>query len=455
MELRELTVTLASTMIRSGNLSPVALMESLLEHIRGLEPSLKAWETLDEEAALLMARAGEITLKREGPRGPLHGIPIGVKDIFYTSGVATKAGTPQYADFVPNYDATSVARLKEAGATVLGKTVTTQFAAGDPAPTLNPWHPAHTPGGSSTGSAVAVAARMCPAALGSQTIGSVLRPAAYNGVVGFKPTYGRISKFGVVPNAWSLDTVGILARSVEDAALLLKVMAGHDPKDVASSTLPVDDYLGALDRYPGPPRIGLVREFFYEHAEEEVRRHTDGVIDVLRQAGSTIQEVRLPQSFYAHEAARTVVSGVETAAFQQRMFAEDPDAYGPILRRQIEAGMLIPGVAYLQAQRVRRQFRYDMGPVLSDVDVLITPATPSSAPRDLTTTGNTLFQGAWTSCGLPAITIPTGLHSSGLPLGIQLAAAPFADGRLLAAARWCETTLGVTLVPPDLGRISE
>ncbi|MFH1140551.1 MAG: amidase, partial [Chloroflexota bacterium] len=357
MHVWNLTVAQAARMIRSGQLSPVALMESLLERVRRLEPSLKAWVTLDEEAALAAARSSERELKSHGPQGPLHGVPIGIKDIYYTKGTRTTACAPQYANFVPTYDATSIARLKEAGAIILGKAVTTQFAATDPSPTFNPWNPAHTPGGSSSGSAVAVAIRMCPAALGSQTVGSTLRPAAYNGIVGIKPTYGRVSKYGVIPLAWSLDTVGILARSVEDATLLLQVMAGHDDQDPSSSTLPVDDYVGAVAKPLTPPRIGLVRDFFYEHATEEVRRHTDQVVGHLRQGGAAVQEVRLPESFYIHEAARNVVFAVETAAFHQQMFAEGPNAYGPLLRRLIETGSLIAGVDYLQAQRVRRQFR--------------------------------------------------------------------------------------------------
>ena len=451
MEPRDLTATQVSAMIRSGELSPVALMASLLERIGQLEPSLKAWVTLDEGAALDEARASEEELKKSGPRGPLHGVPIGIKDIYYTKGVATTACSPQYAGFVPSYDATSVARLKEAGGIVLGKSVTTQFAATDPSPTVNPWHPAHTPGGSSSGSAVAVATRMCAAALGSQTVGSTLRPAAYNGIVGFKPTYGRVSRYGIIPLAWSLDTVGILVRSVEDAALLLRVMAGHDPKDPSSSRLPLDDYPVVLRVPQEPPRIGVVREFFYEHAQEEVQRHTDDVVDQLRQAGAAIQDVKLPDSFHTHEAARSVVFSVETAAFHHGMFAENPDAYGPLLRRTIETGMLIPGVHYLQAQRVRRQFRAEMEALLASVDILLTPAAPSSAPRDLTTTGNPILQGPWTYCGLPAIALPSGLDSAGMPLGIQLAGAPFAEARLLSAALWCEKTLGVTLMPPGLG----
>jgi len=225
-------------------------------------------------------------------------------------------------------------------------------------------------------------------------------------------------------------------------------MAGHDPQDPSSCALPGDDYPGALPGYQGPPRIGLVRDFFYGHAQEEVWRHTDGVVERLRQAGATVQEVKLPESFQNHEAARSVVQQVEAAAFHKRMFTENPDAYRPMLRRNIEIGMLIPGVHYLQAQRVRRKFRSDIAAVLANVDILLTPATPSSAPRDLTTTGPPLFQGPWTSSGLPAVAIPSGLDSSGMPLGIQLAGAPFEEARLLAVARWCEAVLGVTPVPP-------
>ena len=451
MEPRDLTVTQAATMIREGELSPVALMESLLGRIRQLEQSLNAWVTLDEEAALAAATVAERGVKGGVALGPLHGIPVGIKDIFYTKGIATTACSPHYAGFVPTYDATSVARLKDAGAIILGKSVTTQFASGDPPPTVNPWNPAHTPGGSSSGSAVAVATRMCPAALGSQTGGSTLRPAAYNGIVGLKPTYGRISRYGVIPLAWSLDTVGILVRSVEDGALLLKALAGHDPNDPSSSGQPVDDYPEALHGFQEPPRIGVVRESFYDNAQEEVRRHTKDVVDQLRQAGATIQEVKLPETFWPHEAARTVVNQVEVAAFHQKMFKENPNDYGPVIRRSIESGALISGVDYLQAQRIRRGFRRDMEGIMASVDVLLMPTTPTSAPRDLNTTGNPTFQAAWTSCGLPTITLPSGLDNEGMPLGTQLVGAPFAEARLLAVARWCEATLGVMSEPPVLG----
>ena len=236
-----------------------------------------------------------------------------------------------------------MAKLKDAGAIILGKAVTTQFADGDPSPTFNPWDLEHTPGGSSSGSAVAVATRMCPAALGSQTGGSTLRPAAYNGVVGLKPTYGRISRYGVVPFAWSLDTVGIIARTVNDTALLLQAMAGHDPNDASSSLEPVEDYVSGLAAQIDPPRIGVIRQFYYETASEEVGRHTDEVVRSLEKAGAAVSEIKLPDSFHLHEAARSVVINVDAAAFHQRMYNQNPDDYGPHLRRIIEVGMLVPG----------------------------------------------------------------------------------------------------------------
>ncbi|MDP6549508.1 MAG: amidase, partial [Dehalococcoidia bacterium] len=241
-ELHELSAGEAASLIRGRELSPVDLMESLLRRIDTLEPQLKAWVYLDRDAALADAAQKAAQLDG-GTVGPLHGVPIGLKDIYYTAGIPTTACSKVYAGFVPEHDATTVALLKGAGAIVLGKTVTTEFACLDPSPTLNPWNPAHTPGGSSSGSAVAVAARMCPAALGSQTVGSVLRPASYNGVVGFKPTYGRVSCHGVIPVSWDLDTIGWMARTVEDAALLLQVMAGPDPRDPGTSQRTVPDYL--------------------------------------------------------------------------------------------------------------------------------------------------------------------------------------------------------------------
>ena len=445
----QLTVAGAALQVSQGQLSPVALAQSMLDRIESIDPELKAWVTVDREDVLSVARQREQELEAGGPKGPIHGVPVALKDIFYTAGMKTTACSRIYADFVPSYDATCVARIKEAGGVILGKAVTTEFAPGDPSPTINPWDAAHTPGGSSSGSSVAVATQMCAAALGSQTGGSTCRPAAYNGIVGLKATYGRISRYGVVPVSWSLDTVGILVRTVEDAAIMLQVMAGHDPNDPGSAAEPVPDYLGEMDKLDRPPRIGLAREFFFERSTSEVANHTQDVAQKLAQAGASVEDVGLPESFATAHSCQRLVSNVECAAFHEESFRDRADEYGPRIRSSIETGMLVPGVRYLQAQRMRRQFRRDMVEMVKGFDVVLMPATPAPAPRDLNTTGDPVFQVPWTSSGLPTIVLPSGLSDSGLPLGVQLAGLPFQEEKLLAAARWCEAVLGVSLSPPQ------
>jgi Asp-tRNA(Asn)/Glu-tRNA(Gln) amidotransferase A subunit family amidase len=288
---------------------------------------------------------------------------------------------------------------------------------------------------------------MCPAALGSQTVGSVLRPAAYNGVVGFKPTFGRVSRYGVVPVSWNLDTVGWLVRSVEDAALLLQVMAGPDNEDPVSSRQPVGDYQSAISD-PSPPRIGLLRRYFYEKADAETRRHLDAVAERLAQAGAEIEELPMPDSIEAAYDDQRLIMSVEAAAFHEPMYRQQAEDYQPKLRAMLADGLEVEGIVYARALERRREFIDDMEQLSQRCDVLLTPATPAPSQADRTNTGDPAFQGPWTSCGLPAIALPSGLADSGLPLGIQLAATPFAETRLLSAAAWCEDALGVTLMPP-------
>ena len=442
-----LTAVKAAKQIKSRDLSPVELVESLLSQYDSQEPSLNAWVYLDREALLADAQQKQEELEKGMNVGPLHGVPIGLKDIYYTAGIPTTACSKVYEGFVPEYDATTVTLLKNAGAIMMGKTVTTEFACMDPSPTKNPWNPAHTPGGSSSGSAVAVATRMCPAALGSQTVGSVLRPASYNGVVGFKPTFGRVSRYGVIPVSWSLDHVGWMARSVEDAALLMQVMAVADPNEPITVGLPADDFMAGLASHSAP-RIGLIRRFFYDNSDEETRKHTDGIVDQLSRAGATIEEIPLPDSIdTAMEDQRTIMA-VEGAAFHQPMYERQSQDYQPKLREMLRQGLATDGQTYSRALERRQQFTAEMQALAGKADVLLTPSTPTPALPDITNTGNTMFQGPWTSCGLPVITIPSGLAASGLPFGIQLASAPFSEPKLLAAARWCENVLGVELSPP-------
>ncbi|MFC1966072.1 amidase [Chloroflexota bacterium] len=446
-KLHKLTITEAASLISAGKLLPSELVDSCLERIEALDDKIKAWALVDREGALEAASRLEQELRRGKPRGRLHGIPIGIKDIFYTAGLRTEAGSRAWSGFVPTYDATTVARLKEAGAIILGKTHTTEGAYFDPAPTHNPWNIAHTPGGSSAGSGAAVAADMCLAALGSQTGGSTLRPAAFNGVVGFKAEYGRISTYGVVALAWTLDHVGILTHTVEDAAIIFQAIAGHDPRDPRSLNAPVPDCLTSLDGQKAP-RLGLVRQYFYERADEEMCNHTDSVVEILKQAGARVKEVALPPDFRATRTISSTVVAVEALVYHQEMFIKNEDKYGPRMRQLMEIGGSTPATEYARALQSRLQQRAEIEPLLHEFDALITPGAPGIAPRDLTTTGDPVMQRGWTVVGVPTISLPSGLSKEGLPLAIQLVGPPLAEDHLLAVARWCERALEFNLRPP-------
>ena len=443
----ELSAAELARQIRAKKITPVEVVESLLDRIDALEPQLKAWVRVDRETVLADAKQRQQELDSGAEIGPLHGVPIGIKDIYNIAGVPTTAGSKVYADYVPDETAVTIGLLENAGAIMLGKTVTTEFACLDPSHTKNPWNPAHTPGGSSSGSAVAVAARLCPVAMGSQTVGSVLRPSSYNGIVGLKPTYGRVSRRGVVPVSWSLDTVGWMGRTVEDVALLLQVMAGPDEQDPVASRSAPDNYLVGLESAK-PPRIGLITSFFMEESDQETQQRTRAVLEQLASAGATVEELTLPESFGTAIQDQQIIMGAEAAAFHKPMYEKQAQDYQPKLREMLRQGLEIDAVTYSRALERRLRFTADMTLLAEKADVLLTPSTPSAPLADLTNTGDTRFQGPWTSCGLPTITLPIGLAESGLPLGIQLIASPFEEARLLAAARWCEKLIDVQLFPP-------
>lgn len=447
--LHDLTAAQAVAEIRGGRLSPVELVDALLARIEALEPDIRAWETVDAEGARAVAHARERELRGGDPPGPLHGVPVGLKDIYFTAGMRTSMSSAVYRDFIPDQDAAAVARLRAAGAIVLGKTVTTEFATGDPPRTRNPWNHAHTPGGSSSGSAAAVAARMCPLATGSQTAGSVCRPAAYNGIVGLKPTYGRVSRFGVFPVSWSLDTLGWMTRDVTDAALVLDAVSGFDERDPATRDAPAPRATAALEAPTGwQPRIGVAGGFFAERADAEMAGNLRGVADRLAGAGAAVEPFKLPDSFDAVLEAQVAIDYSECALVHRETFMRQPDDYAPNIRSRIEAGFLIPASAYLQAQRVRRQWRSDMQRALEDCDALLTPSTPTPPAADLSSTGDPMFQAPWTMAGLPEITLPTALSRAGLPMGVQLVARAWDDSGLLRTARWVERALDVDLGMP-------
>jgi aspartyl-tRNA(Asn)/glutamyl-tRNA(Gln) amidotransferase subunit A len=445
--LHELTASEAARLIRERRLSPVELVEALLTHAASVEPRVQAWATLDADRAMTAARAAESRLGSETNLGPLHGVPFGAKDIFDTAGLVTAGGFPAYASRVPVRDAEAVARLKAAGAILLGKMVTTQFAYSDPSPTRNPWNDERTPGGSSSGSAAGVAARLAPVALGSQTAGSVLRPAAYNGVVGFKPTYGRISKRGVLPLAWSVDHVGVLARSVADCELVLAAVAGYDAADPHSdaSQPPFEPGPDLVS----PPRLGLAREAL-EHASPRLREHTLEVAARFEKAGAQVREVSLGGPLELIIAVHHVIMQTETSAVHWQLIQAHPGAHQPRLRAYAEVGRLLPGVSYVHARRLRRRIRRGLTNALTDVDALLLPTAADVAPgRE--TTGDPSLQTPFSLVGFPSISLPSGVaQPEGLPLAIQLAALPWCEAQLLGVAGWCEAQLPPMPAPPSL-----
>lgn len=433
--------------LRAGRRSATEIVRACLARIDALEERLLAWVTVDAEGALSRAAALDAEAARGRWRGPLHGVPIGVKDIFYTAGLRTTGGSTLLEDFVPEHDATAVARLRAAGGIVLGKTRTSEFAVTDPAGTRNPWHPEHTPGGSSAGSAAAVSSGMCPLALGSQTGGSVSRPAAYCGVVGIKPAHGRTSLFGVLPVSFSLDHVGALARSVEDAALLLSTIAGPDAADPLCLREPAPDYLDALVPPHEPPRLVRVPELF-ERAGAEAREAAERAARRLAAAGASRGERTLGAPLDTVLRDHAVIMAAEGAAVHAERFRAQPEAYRPKIRRFLEYGSGLSAIAYAGARLHQLRFRHALLERFGPGDVLLSPAALDPAPRDLGTTGEPTLNSPWSFAGWPTVVLPADLSAGGLPLGIQLAARPDAEPGLVRAAVWCEAALGFAERPP-------
>lgn len=447
MSLHQLTATAAAKAIRAGTLTPTDLIEALIARIDDLDAKVQSFAYVDKTGARRRAEQLEKEARQGYFRGALHGVPFAAKDIIYSAGVPTEAGSKLYRNFIPTFDATVIAKLKTAGAILLGKAHTTELANSDPAPTCNPWNLTHTPGGSSSGSAAAVSAGMVPVSLGTQTGGSNLRPASFCGIAGLKPSYGRVSLYGVMPLAWSLDHVGFMARCVSDLALMLQATAGFDPADPTSSREPVNDYVtrSASRR----PRIGVLREFFYDEAAADTVHVTNAALEKLVKSGAHVTDVSLPQSFAAIHAAHFLVEHTEIADAHADAYATRASLYKPTMRESIEVGSLIPGDHYARAHRIRHRFRRAMVEILKPFDVLATPTTIRGAPAGLLSIGSWEFQSPWSACGLPSLTLPSGLSSDGLPLGLQLVAAPFQEAPLLSAGVWCESVLGMLGIPPQ------
>ena len=420
-----LTAAAAARRIACGDLTPTELLEACLEQIREREGEVAAWAYVDEAGARATARERDAEARAGALRGPLHGVPIGVKDVIDVAGMTTTAGAGRFAHTEPIEDATCVARLRAAGAVIVGKNTTTELAYFEPSPTRNPCNPAHTPGGSSSGSAAAVGAGMVPVSLGTQTIGSVLRPAAYCGVVGFKGTHGIVPGDGIVPlAALSLDHVGVLARSVEDVGLVFGLLAD-------APVAPVE---------PRAPRIAVARELL-ERAEPDVAERAAAAVERLGDAGATITEIALPESFAAiHDAGQSVLAG-EFATFQSALYREHAEEYRPRTRGLIEEGLAQHTLEYVRAQQARARFRADITPLLERGGALLTPTAAGTAPAGLDFTGDPWFCAPWSSIGAPALSLPNGVDADGLPHAIQLVGPTGGDSELLGLAGWCEGVL--------------
>lgn len=436
MNNHRLSIAKASEGIRQREITPSELLESHLKRIERNEHDIRAWVTVDTDRAREAAARLTEESKQGQFRGPFHGIPVGIKDIYYTAGLRTTMGSPIYSYFIPEKDSAVVSALRDAGAIIIGKTETTDFAYTDPAPTRNPWNLQHTPGGSSSGSAAAVASGMCPLAFGSQTGGSIIRPAAFCGVVGVKPTYDLLSREGVYPLAWSLDHVGFFVRSVLDASLVLGALTGNEMPSLDNSLAE-------------PPRIGLLRGFFQDHADGVVWEGFMESVDELREAGAQVVETPLPDSFsVVHSAHRLIISS-EAASVHQDNFRSRLDDYRRKLRGLVASGLLVPASAYLRAQRIKGLFIEEVRRTLKGLDCLITPSAPTPALLGLESTGDAAFNSPWSLTGFPSITVPSALTKDGLPLGVQLVNLPYQEEALLSTALWCEEALGSRLWPPD------
>ena len=415
----------AAAEIRAGRLTAEALVEACLERIAAREPEIQAWVHCDAEQALAQARA----LDRQPTRGVLHGVPIGVKDIIDTFDMPTRHGSPIYRDNRPDADAACVTLCRNAGMVILGKTVTTEFANRHPGPTVNPHDPAHTPGGSSSGSAAAVADLMVPLAFGTQTAGSVIRPAAFCGVIGYKPTFGEISRVGVKLQSGTLDTVGVMARALADLPLIRAALLALPPVSIRHDA--------------GAPRVGFCRSVSWPALASDSQALLERTATALGAAGARVKEIGLPPGLGDLLTAQRRVMVFEAA----RNYAYEKTRYRDQLSAELRDGVIAEGEACTMAEYVAAieqgdRLRAYLDELLAtEFDVLLTPSALGEAPAGLAWTGDAQCNSIWTLAGTPCITLPTGTGAHGLPLGVQLVGARFADERLIDAAAWIQARL--------------
>ena len=450
-ELYWLSISEASDLISSGQLSPVELCAAHLDRIDQTDGALNSFITVMADQARAEARAAEDAVQAGNYRGPLHGIPVGLKDLYYTRGVRTGIGSKILADFVPDYDAGVTERFQDAGAVLMGKLQMHEFALGASSENPhdgdahNPWNTSRVTGGSSGGSGSSVAAGQCMAALGSDTGGSIRIPSSFCGIVGLKPTFGRVSRHGVYPLAFSLDTVGPMTRTARDAGLVLNAIAGHDPRDPSSANVPVEDFTAEVGQGIDGLRIGLPQEYFYDIIDPEVTQAVKTAAGVLEELGAHVEEVSIPALDHALAISSTILF-VEAAEVHMEHLRDRPDDIGDDVRQRFEVGALTPARDYMKAQRARRAFNAEMAKAMETYDVLLAPTNTFAAPpigeRESIVAGEahptrTLLARLtrpFNLTGQPGVSVPCGFDSAGMPIGMQFGARPWREATALRVA---------------------
>jgi Asp-tRNA(Asn)/Glu-tRNA(Gln) amidotransferase A subunit family amidase len=429
----------AARAIREGAFSAEQLMQACLARVKEVDTRVQAWAFLDQEHALAQARARDLDRSEGRALGPLHGIPVGIKDIIDTCDMPTEDGTVLHAGRTPAKDAAVVATLRAAGAVIMGKTVTTECATYSPGKTRNPHNPEHTPGGSSSGSAAGVAAGMVPLALGSQTNGSVIRPAAYCGVYGFKPTHGLVPRSGIMKLSRTLDHVGMFARSLDDVALLAEVLVGWDAEDPDTrprAAIPFREV--AAQEPPLPPLLGFVKPPVWDRAEADTR---EAFAELAEQLKDRVVEIEIPASTAGMLEWHRTIMEAEMAANLDREYEQGRERLSDSLREQLARGRELRVLDYQRALARIPLLNAAFDEMFERCDAFITPSAPGTAPKGLASTGDPSFCTLWTLCGMPALNLPLMQGANGLPLGVQLVGPRGGDARLLRTARWLAARL--------------
>lgn len=445
-----LTISETSKLISSKQISPVELINSHLDRINQTDTRLNSFITLLEDECIASAKSAEADIQAGKYLGPLHGIPIGLKDLYYTRNVRTTVGSKIMKNFVPSFDAAVVEKFRKAGAIIMGKLQMSEFAIGSTSenphygPARNPWDTDHVTGGSSGGSASAVASGQCMAALGTDTGGSVRIPASLCGIVGLKPTFGSVSKYGVFPAAWSLDTVGPMTRTVRDAAIILNVITGHDPRDPSSIPRPHQNFTSDLGQDLLGLRIGLPQEYFFDVVDKEVERSIMNAVKMLEQLGASIEKVSIP--LLEHSEHIGSISSIEAAEVHSDNLRNKAGDFDHEVRNRLFMGAMHSAVQYIGAQRVRAAFNRQVRQTMKHVDILMTPTTAVTAPmigQKVVTVGDTTetclpflarLTRPFNFCGIPTISVPCGFTTTGLPIGMQLSGQPFKENLVLKVA---------------------